>query len=138
MASNQNKKEGMVKITASNGETISLLTTDTNIKFETFQQEVLSKSSSMGVTVIISGKFTDDNAPEAIKIFNWSKSFERESIYRNLEILTQPGQTMDRKYKFPEMFVLNYEEKLGKDEASTYFTLTLRQKEDHFDDIETY
>ena len=37
-----------------------------------------------------------------------------------------------------ELFVLNYEEYLDNDDVNSKYTLILRQKECHFDDIKTY
>jgi len=106
-------------------------------------QDVLSKGTSMALTVTIFGKITDTNVPEIIKIFNWSKSFNREGLYRTLEIVSTPGEKVDRKYKIPEMFVVNYKENLGKETGSSdpqgvEFELVLRQKEECFDQIKTY
>ena len=117
--------------------------TNVAISFRTMNQDVLSKGTSMALTVTIFGKITDTNVPEIIKIFNWSKSFNREGLYRTLEILNTPGENIDRKYKIPEMFVLNYKENLGKETGSSDtqgvgFELVLRQKEECFDQIKTY
>ena len=101
-------QKGAVKITSGTGEVISLNITNVVISFRTMNQDVLSKGTSMALTVTIFGKITDTDVPEIIKIFNWSKSFNREGLYRTLEILNTPGQNIDRKYKIPEMFVLNY------------------------------
>lgn len=133
--------KGTVKITSGTGEIISLDITNVGISFRTINQDVLSKGTSMTLTVTISGKITDTNLSEIIKIFNWSKSFNREGLYRTLEILNAPGQKIDRKYKIPEMFVVNYTEILGKDTGSddtSRFELVLRQKEECFDQIKTY
>ena len=136
-------QKGAVKITSGTGEVISLNITNVVISFRTMNQDVLSKGTSMALTVTIFGKITDTDVPEIIKIFNWSKSFNREGLYRTLEILNTPGQNIDRKYKIPEMFVLNYKENLGRETGSSDsqgvgFELVLRQKEECFDQIQTY
>lgn len=111
----EDNQKGAVKITSGTGEVISLNTTNVVISFRTMNQDVLSKGTSMALTVTIFGKITDTNVPEIIKIFNWSKSFNREGLYRTLEIVSTPGEKVDRKYKIPEMFVVNYKENLGKE-----------------------
>lgn len=139
----EDNQKGAVKITSGTGEVISLNTTNVVISFRTMNQDVLSKGTSMALTVTIFGKITDTNVPEIIKIFNWSKSFNREGLYRTLEIVSTPREKVDRKYKIPEMFVVNYKENLGKETGSSdpqgvEFELVLRQKEECFDQIKTY
>ena len=73
------------------------------------------------------------------KVFNWSKSFKSDEVYRKLVVEDTKGtDEIRRSYEFSEMFVLNYEEYLDENDVNSEYTLTLRQKEDHLDDIKTY
>ena len=73
------------------------------------------------------------------KVFNWSKSFKSAEVYRKLKIDDTAGtDEIRRSYEFEQMFVLDYEEYLDEDDVNSKYMLKLRQKEDHFDDIETY
>ena len=136
MASNKS----VITITSVKGEKIVLTSTNTKIKFDTLDDEkVLNKSKSVSATVIITGKIKDTDTSELKKVFNWSKSFKSDEVYRKLVIEDTAGtDEIGRSYEFSEMFVLNYEEYLDNDDVHSKYTLILRQKECHFDDIKTY
>ena len=136
MASNKS----VITITSVKGEKIVLTSTNTKIKFDTLDDEkVLNKSKSVSATVIITGKIKDTDTSELKKVFNWSKSFKSDEVYRKLVIEDTAGtDEIGRSYEFSEMFVLNYEEYLDNDDVNSKYTLILRQKECHFDDIKTY
>ena len=87
----------------------------------------------------ITGKIKDTDTSELKKVFNWSKSFKSAEVYRKLKIDDTAGtDEIRRSYEFEQMFVLDYEEYLDEDDVNSKYMLKLRQKEDHFDDIETY
>ena len=136
MASNKS----VITITSVKGEKIVLTSTNTKIKFDTLDDEkVLNKSKSVSATVIFTGKIKDTDTSELKKVFNWSKSFKSDEVYRKLVIEDTAGtDEIGRSYEFSEMFVLNYEEYLDNDDVNSKYTLILRQKECHFDDIKTY
>ena len=132
--------KSVITITSVKGEKIVLTSTNTKIKFDTLDDEkVLNKSKSVSATVIITGKIKDTDTSELKKVFNWSKSFKSDEVYRKLVIEDTAGtDEIGRSYEFSEMFVLNYEEYLDNDDVNSKYTLILRQKECHFDDIKTY
>ena len=136
MASNKS----VITITSVKGEKIVLTSTNTKIKLDTLDDEkVLNKSKSVSATVISTGKIKDTDTSELKKVFNWSKSFKSDEVYRKLVIEDTAGtDEIGRSYEFSEMFVLNYEEYLDNDDVNSKYTLILRQKECHFDDIKTY
>lgn len=140
MASEMKNGQSGITITSVKGEKIVLTSTNTKIKFDTLDDEkVLNKSKSVSVTVIITGKIKDTDTSELKKVFNWSKSFKSDEVYRKLVIEDTAGtDEIGRSYEFSEMFVLNYEEYLDNDDVNSKYTLILRQKECHFDDIKTY
>ena len=136
MASNKS----VITITSVKGEKIVLTSTNTKIKFDTLDYEkVRDKSKAVIATVIITGKIKGTDISELKKVFNWSKSFKSDEVYRKLVIEDTAGtDEIGRSYEFSEMFVLNYEEYLDNDDVNSKYTLILRQKECHFDDIKTY
>lgn len=140
MASEMKNGQSGIMITSVKGEKIVLTSTNTKIKFDTLDDEkVLNKSKSVSATVIITGKIKDTDTSELKKVFNWSKSFKSDEVYRKLVIEDTAGtDEIGRSYEFSEMFVLNYEEYLDNDDVNSKYTLILRQKECHFDDIKTY
>ena len=140
MASEMTNGQSGITITSVKGEKIVLTSTNTKIKFDTLDDEkVLNKSKSVSATVIITGKIKDTDTSELKKVFNWSKSFKSDEVYRKLVIEDTAGtDEIGRSYEFSEMFVLNYEEYLDNDDVNSKYTLILRQKECHFDDIKTY
>ena len=140
MASEMKNGQSGITITSVKGEKIVLTSTNTKIKFDTLDDEkVLNKSKSVSATVIITGKIKDTDTSELKKVFNWSKSFKSDEVYRKLVIEDTAGtDEIGRSYEFSEMFVLNYEEYLDNDDVNSKYTLILRQKECHFDDIKFY
>ena len=140
MASEMKNGQSGITITSVKGEKIVLTSTNTKIKFDTLDDEkVLNKSKSVSATVIITGKIKGTDISELKKVFNWSKSFKSDEVYRKLVIEDTAGtDEIGRSYEFSEMFVLNYEEYLDNDDVNSKYTLILRQKECHFDDIKTY
>ena len=140
MASEMKNGQSGITITSVKGEKIVLTSTNTKIHFHTLDDEkVLNKSKSLSATVIITGKIKDTDTSELKKVFNWSKSFKSDEVYRKLVIEDTAGtDEIGRSYEFSEMFVLNYEEYLDNDDVNSKYTLILRQKECHFDDIKTY
>ena len=140
MASEMKNGQSGITITSVKGEKIVLTSTNTKIKFDTLDDEkVLNKSKSVSATVIITGKIKDTDTSELKKVFNWSKSFKSDEVYRKLVIEDTAGtDEIGRSYEFSEMFVLNYEEYLDENDVNSEYTLTLRQREDHLEDIKTY
>ena len=140
MASEMKNGQSGITITSVKGEKIVLTSTNTKIKFDTLDDEkVLNKSKSVSATVIITGKIKDTDTSELKKVFNWSKSFKSDEVYRKLVIEDTAGtDEIGRSYEFSEMFVLNYEEYLTEAGTDSQYTLILRQKEKCLDDIKTY
>lgn len=140
MASEMKNGQTGITITSVKGEKIVLTSTNTKIKFDTLDAEkVRDKSKAVIATVIITGKIKGTDISELKKVFNWSKSFKSDEVYRKLAIEDTIGtDEITRSYEFSEMFILNYEEYLDANDANSEYTLTLRQREDHLEDIKTY
>ena len=140
MASEMKNGQSGITITSVKGEKIVLTSTNTKIKFDTLDYEkVRDKSKAVIATVIITGKIKGTDISELKKVFNWSKSFKSDEVYRKLAIEDTIGtDEITRSYEFSEMFILNYEEYLDANDANSEYTLILRQREDHLEDIKTY
>ena len=141
MASEMKNGQSGITITSVKGEKIVLTSTNTKIKFDTLDDEkVLNKSKSVSAMVIITGQINETtDIGELEKVFNWSKSFKSDEVYRKLVIEDTAGtDEIGRSYEFSEMFVLNYEEYLDENDVNSEYTLILRQKEKCLDDIKTY
>lgn len=141
MASEMKNGQSGITITSVKGEKIVLTSTNTKIKFDTLDAEkVRDKSKAVIATVIITGKIKGTDISELKKVFNWSKSFKSDEVYRKLVIEDTIAGTdeITRSYEFSEMFILNYEEYLDANDANSEYTLTLRQREGHLEDIKTY
>lgn len=140
MASEMKNGQSGITITSVKGEKIVLTSTNTKIKFDTLDYEkVRDKSKAVIATVIITGKIKGTDISELKKVFNWSKSFKSDEVYRKLVVEDTKGtDEIRRSYEFSEMFVLNYEEYLDENDVNSEYTLTLRQREDHLEDIKTY
>lgn len=140
MASEKKSDKSVITITSVKGEKIVLSSTNTKIKFDTLDAEkVRDKSKAVIATVIITGKIKGTDISELKKVFNWSKSFKSDEVYRKLAIEDTIGtDEITRSYEFSEMFILNYEEYLDANDANSEYTLILRQREDHLEDIKTY
>ena len=131
--------KSVITITSVKGEKIVLTSTNTKIKFDTLEAEkVRSKSDAVSAMVIITGQINETtDIGELEKVFNWSKTNNPDENNRKLVIEYTIGKVI-RSYEFSEMFVLNYEEYLTEAGTDSQYTLILRQKEDHLDDIKTY
>lgn len=140
MASEMKNGQSGITITSVKGEKIVLTSTNTKIKFDTLDYEkVRDKSKAVIATVIITGKIKGTDISELKKVFNWSKSFKSDEVYRKLVVeYTKGTDEIRRSYEFSEMFVLNYEEYLTEAGTDSQYTLILRQKEKCLDDIKTY
>ena len=102
MASEMKNGQSGITITSVKGEKIVLTSTNTKIKFDTLDDEkVLNKSKSVSATVIITGKIKDTDTSELKKVFNWSKSFKSDEVYRKLAIEDTIGtDEITRSYEF--------------------------------------
>ena len=126
-----------VKITGGKSD-ISLEKIHVKMLFDTEEKHVFLKSNSIGATVTIFGRINQARKESLVEMFDWSRDFTVDGVYRKVEITeTQGTDALMRTYIFPQMFILSYEEFLGEGNDST-FNLVLKQKEDELQTIETY
>ena len=76
-----------------------------------------ARTKDVGATMVITGKILAALA-------------EKADRYRKVTVEHVAGGVMERKYCFPNAFVLDYKEEFGDVEGTGTFTLVLRQKKD--------
>ena len=90
-----------------------------------------ARTKDVGATMIITGKILADVTDSTRKLALWSVvPAEKADCYRNVTVEHIAGSVMERKYCFPNAFVLNYKEEFGDIEGTGTFTLVLNQKKD--------
>ena len=90
-----------------------------------------ARTKDVGATMIITGKILADVTDSTRKLALWSVvPAEKADCYRNVTVEHISGSVMERKYCFPNAFVLNYKEEFGDIEGTGTFTLVLKQKKD--------
>lgn len=90
-----------------------------------------ARTKDVGATMIITGKILADVTDSTRKLALWSVvPAEKADCYRNVTVEHIAGSVMERKYCFPNAFVLNYKEEFGDIEGIGTFTLVLKQKKD--------
>jgi hypothetical protein len=90
-----------------------------------------ARTKDVGATMIITGKILADVTDSTRKLALWSVvPAEKADCYRNVMVEHIAGSVMERKYCFPNAFVLNYKEEFGDIEGTGTFTLVLKQKKD--------
>ena len=87
-----------------------------------------ARTKDVGATMVITGKILaaldGDITDSTRKLALWSVvPAEKVDCYRKVTV-------MERKYCFPNAFVLDYKEEFGDVEGTGTFTLVLRQKKD--------
>lgn len=131
----------MANVTISGDKNITLNEAFVNIEFKTDEREqmICHHSQSIFVDVTISGKVIEDVTEQLIQIFDWSRDFSENGVYRTVTIKEKQEQNTKviRTYIFPKMFVLGYSEKIGTDNACV-FELRLRQRKGELNTIETF
>ena len=90
-----------------------------------------ARTKDVGATMIITGKILADVTDSTRKLALLSVvPAEKADCYRNVMVEHIAGSVMERKYCFPNAFVLNYKEEFGDIEGTGTFTLVLKQKKD--------
>ncbi|MCM1561491.1 MAG: membrane-associated protease 1, partial [Butyrivibrio sp.] len=86
-------------------------------------------------TMVITGKILaaldGDVADSTRQLALWSLvPAEKADCYRKVTVEHIAGSIMERKYCFPNAFVVDYREEYGDVEGTGTFTLTVKQKKD--------
>lgn len=99
-----------------------------------------ARTKDVGSTLIITGKILTavdgDPFDSTRELDLWSLvPAENADCYRKVTVENIAGGIVERKYYFPNAFVVNYEEDFGNTDGTGTFTLTIKQKKDKVADI---
>lgn len=94
-----------------------------------------ARTKDVGSTIILSGKILaavdGDPFDSTRQLALWSAvPAEKADCYRKVEIEVKQGGIVERKYTFPNAFVVDYIEHFGDVEGTGTFTLKIKQKKD--------
>ncbi len=94
-----------------------------------------ARTKDVGATMIITGKILaaldGDITDSTRKLALWSLiPAEKADCYRKVTVDHIAGSMMERKYCFPNAFVVDYQEEYDDQEGTGIFTLVLKQKKD--------
>ncbi len=89
----------------------------------------------MGSTLVITGRILTavdgDPFDSTRKLALWSAvPAEKADCYRKVTVEHVAAGVMERRYCFPNAFVIDYKEDFGDSEGTGTFTLTIKQKKD--------
>ena len=99
-----------------------------------------ARTKDVGATMVITGKILTavggDPFDSTMKMALWSVvPAEKADCYRKVTIEYVAAGIMERKYCFPNAFVVDYKEDYGDDAGIGTFTLIIKQKKDKFNAI---
>lgn len=112
-----------------------------SVKMKTdIPQDSNARTKDVGATMIITGKILTavggDPFDSTRKMALWSVvPAERADCYRKVTIEYVAAGIMERKYCFPNAFVIDYKEDYGDEAGIGTFTLVIKQKKDKFNAI---
>lgn len=99
-----------------------------------------ARTKDVGSTLVITGRILTavdgDPFDSTRKLALWSAvPAEKSDCYRKVTIEHIAAGIMERKYYFPNAFVIDYKEDYGDGEGTGTFTLTIKQKKDKLNSI---
>ena len=99
-----------------------------------------ARTKDVGSTLILKGKILSavdgDPFDSTRQMALWSAvPAEKAACYRNVTVEVIQGGIMERKYTFPNAFVVDYQEHFGDVEGTGTFTLMLKQKKDKLNNV---
>lgn len=99
-----------------------------------------ARTKDVGSTMIISGKIltaTDGDPFDSTRELDlWSMvPAENAACYRKVTVEIITAGIVERKYFFPNAFVVNHKENFGNTDGVGTFTLTIKQKKDKMANI---
>lgn len=99
-----------------------------------------ARTKDVGTSLVIKGKIlaaTDGDPDDSTrKMALWSVvPAEVADCYRKVTIELTAAGIIERKYYFPNAFVIDYKEEYGDVNGTGTFTLVLRQKKDKFANV---
>lgn len=99
-----------------------------------------ARTKDVGSTLTITGRILTavdgDPFDSTRKLAFWSAvPAEKADCYRKVTVEYVAAGVMERKYYFPNAFVIDYKEEFGNEEGTGSFTLVIKQKKDKLDKI---
>lgn len=99
-----------------------------------------ARTKDVGSTMIITGRILTavdgDPFDSTRKLATWSSvPAEKSDCYRKVTVEHIAAGVMERKYYFPNAFVIDYKENFGDAEGTGTFTLMIKQKKDKLNGI---
>lgn len=99
-----------------------------------------ARTKDVGSTLVITGRILTavdgDPFDSTRKLALWSAvPAEKSDCYRKVTVEHIAAGIMERKYYFPNAFVIDYKEDYGDGEGTGIFTLTIKQKKDKLNSI---
>lgn len=99
-----------------------------------------ARTKDVGATMTITGKILaaldGDVTDSTRQLALWSTvPAEKADCYRKVTVEHIAGSVMERKYCFPNAFVVGYQEEFGDVEGTGTFTLVLKQKKDKINSL---
>lgn len=103
-------------------------------------QDSNARTKDVGATMVITGKILTavggDPFDSTRKMALWSVvPAEKADCYRKVTVEYVAAGIMERKYCFPNAFVVDYKEDYGDEAGIGTFTLVIKQKKDKFNAI---
>lgn len=94
-----------------------------------------ARTKDVGATMTITGKILaaldGDAADSTRQLALWSTvPAEKADCYRKVTVNHIAGSLVERKYSFPNAFVVDYKEEYADAEGTGTFTLVIKQKKD--------
>lgn len=99
-----------------------------------------ARTADVGTTMIVEGKILTavdgDPFDSTRQLALWSAvPAEDSKCYRNVTVENIRGGVVERKYTFPNAFVVDYVESFGDTEGVGTFTLKIKQKKDKIEKV---
>ena len=99
-----------------------------------------ARATDFGLTVKVWGKMLyklgGEGSDPTLGLAQWSQvPSERADCYRKVTVEHIAAGIMERRYSFPNAFVIDYKEDFGDVEGTGTFTLVIKQKKDKLDKI---
>lgn len=99
-----------------------------------------ARTADVGTTLTVQGKILaavdGDPFDSTRQLAAWSAvPAENSSCYRNVVVENTRGGMVERKYTFPNAFVVDYAENFGDTEGVGTFTLIMKQKKDKIEQV---
>ena len=105
-------------------------------KMNTLDDNTRNRDEAVRAEFRIKGMITKENGEVTNQLAKWAMDHDAGTLYRNVELLVDSGTDFSgktlRRYKFDEMFVIDYTESFGLSEANSdsgTYELFIAQKE---------